>query len=189
MQFLTVNTMTEPRFFWIDGTTLRSAAAAPTALHPIETWRGKMLPPLISAWHRSFKTWADLGLSPGLATPGRIWAGQDGALAFRFARNEQPRPISHVGQARELATWLVLLDKWMETSVVVACARAVWSSTELGGALSFTTPRLSAAHPGGHASGQLGTRGAGAGCRGRRRPARRCTRRGTGTGRQALDRR
>lgn len=132
--------MSEARFFWIDGTTVRSAPAAPTALRPIETWRGELLPPLVSAWHRSFKTWADLGLSPGLATPDRIRAGQDGALAFQFARNEQPQPISHVGHARELASWLVLLDKWMETFVVVARARAVWSSAELGGALSFTTP-------------------------------------------------
>jgi hypothetical protein len=132
--------MTESRFFWIDGSTLRSAGAAPSALRPIAAWGTELQPALSSAWHHSFKAWADLGLSPGLATPYRIWAGSDGALAFRFAPHEQPQPISHVGQARELASWLVLLDKWLETSVVVARARAVWSGVELGGALSFTTP-------------------------------------------------
>lgn len=132
--------MTEPHYFWIDGTTVRSAGAAPSALRPLAAWMAEQQPSLISAWHRSFKAWADLGLSPGLAAPSRVWVGPDGALAFRFAPNEQPQPISHVGQARELASWLVLLDKWLETSVVVARARAVWSEVELGGALSFTTP-------------------------------------------------
>lgn len=41
-----------------------------------------------------------------------------------------------------LAAWLVLLDKSVETFVVIARARAVWSPAELAGALSFTTPSL-----------------------------------------------
>ena len=42
-----------------------------------------------------------------------------------------PAPIAHVGLAQELAAWLVMLDKWMETFVVIARARAVWNADEL----------------------------------------------------------
>jgi hypothetical protein len=48
--------------------------------------------------------------------------------------------------AQELAAWLVLLDKWMETFVVIARARSIWSVQELAGALTFTSrPFLPAA--------------------------------------------
>jgi hypothetical protein len=42
--------------------------------------------------------------------------------------------------ALDLAAWLVLLDKWMETFVVISRARATWTPLELAGALRFTTP-------------------------------------------------
>ena len=84
--------------------------------------------------------------SPGPITPDRIWCSTEGALAIAFDYNAAPRPLAHVGMAQELAAWLVLLDKWMETFVVIARARAVWSVQELAGALTFTSrPFLPAA--------------------------------------------
>jgi hypothetical protein len=45
-----------------------------------------------------------------------------------------------VGAAPDLASWIVLLDKWMATQEVIESARAVWSSQELATALPFVTP-------------------------------------------------
>ena len=39
-----------------------------------------------------------------------------------------------------LASWFVLLDKWMETFVVIARARTVWSPNELATAMIFVNP-------------------------------------------------
>src|SRR5690606_11664069 len=40
----------------------------------------------------------------------------------------------------DIASWLVLLDKWMDTFVVVARARTVWTPNELAGAMIFVNP-------------------------------------------------
>jgi hypothetical protein len=45
-----------------------------------------------------------------------------------------------VGLAPSLAAWFVMLDKWMETYVVLARARTIWSVDELCSALTFLTP-------------------------------------------------
>jgi hypothetical protein len=46
----------------------------------------------------------------------------------------------HVGMAPDMATWFVLLDKWMETFVVIARARTVWTPNELASAMTFVNP-------------------------------------------------
>ncbi len=97
-----------------------------------------LLPPVITNLHQNFQAWGALGYSPGPITPNRIWLNADGALAF--VRNCQPKPLLAIGPAPDLAAWLVLLDKWMETFVVVARARAVWNVPTLAGALSFMSP-------------------------------------------------
>lgn len=101
-----------------------------------------LLPPLISDLHKNFHAWNVAGLSPGVIVPERIWLQTDGSLAFSFTGDEAPRPQSPVGACAGLAAWLVLLDKWMETFVVIARARSVWTVSELAGALSFTSPAL-----------------------------------------------
>jgi len=88
----------------------------------------------------SFYEWGALGVSPGLIVAERVWCNAEGALAFYFHEGHPPQPLTHVGIARELAAWLVLLDKWIETAVVVAQAHARWDVEALGGALTFTTP-------------------------------------------------
>jgi hypothetical protein len=94
----------------------------------------------VSELHHSFYEWGALGLSPGVIVAERVWCNAAGALAFYFHDRRPPQPLTHVGLARELAAWLVLLDKWLDTNVVVAHARARWGVDALGGALSFTTP-------------------------------------------------
>jgi hypothetical protein len=99
-----------------------------------------LLPPLVGGLHRSFWAWGQAGLSPGQVIAARVWFGSNGELAFAFPEGEWPLPLLAVGLAPELAAWLVLLDKWVETFVVVARARAVWSVAELAAAMTFTTP-------------------------------------------------
>jgi hypothetical protein len=99
-----------------------------------------LLPPLVTQLHRSLCDWQRLGLSPGPVIPQRIWFDSQGQLTFFFTAADHPLPLMQIGLTRELAAWLVLLDQWMETFVVVARARAIWSVTELAGALTFMTP-------------------------------------------------
>jgi len=133
-------------FYAIRDHTVFSQPQPPAGLRPIASLHGELAPPVISRLHESLHAWGELGLSPGLITPDRIWCNAEGALAFAFERNAAPPPLSHVGMAQELAAWLVLLDKWMDTFVVIARARAVWSVQELAGALTFTSkPFLPAA--------------------------------------------
>lgn len=127
-------------FYAIRDHTVFPQPQPPAGLHPITALRSGLLPPVISRLHASLHAWGELGLSPGPITPDRIWCNAEGALAFAFERGAAPPPLSHVGMAQELAAWLVLLDKWMETFVVIARARAVWSVQELAGALTFTSP-------------------------------------------------
>ena len=110
------------------------AAAVATLVQP------STLPGAVSELHHSFHEWDALGLSPGLIVAERVWCNAEGAVAFYFHDRRPPQPLTHVGLARELAAWLVLLDKWIETAVVVTCARALWDVEALGGALTFTTP-------------------------------------------------
>ncbi len=132
--------------YTIRNQTVFSHAQPPAGLRPIASLRNELLPPAISQLHESLHAWGEMGLSPGPITPDRIWCSTEGALAIAFDYNAAPRPLAHVGMAQELAAWLVLLDKWMETFVVIARARAVWSVQELAGALTFTSrPFLPAA--------------------------------------------
>jgi hypothetical protein len=119
---------------------LVTVAALPAGAAPIATVQQQWLPPQITALHRCFRAWDDAGMSPGPVTPARTSYGLDGRLFFKFESGHSPQPLTHVGLARELAAWLVMLDLWMETFVVMARARSVWSTGELAAALSFTTP-------------------------------------------------
>jgi hypothetical protein len=100
----------------------------------------RLLPPVVGSLHRHLWAWGRAGLSPGPLVAERVWLGPEGALAIAFADPQEPRPLLQVGIAPELAAWLVLLDKWVETFVVIARARAVWAPSELAGALTFVTP-------------------------------------------------
>ena len=97
-------------------------------------------PPLTGALHTSFRTWSQLERSPGVLNPDRVWIDDQGRIAFQFVRGAEPQPLNHVAAAPDLAAWLVLLDKWMETYVVVARARTIWNISELGAALPFVAP-------------------------------------------------
>ena len=127
-------------FYSVDNHVVHALPQPPVDLGPIAATAGQLLPPAITNLHHSLRAWGDLGLSPGAVTPHRVWCSADGRLAFDFAPGVSPAPVAHVGLAQELAAWLVMLDKWMETFVVVARARAVWNADELAGAPSFTTP-------------------------------------------------
>lgn len=100
----------------------------------------ELLPPQISTLHQEFQAWGQQGLSPGPVLAHRIWIGPNDTLYFQFPVEEKPQPLGAQGLAPDLAAWLVLLDKWMETFVVIARARTVWSPLELAGALRFTSP-------------------------------------------------
>lgn len=99
-----------------------------------------LLPPLITELHQSFRAWGVAGVSPGPVIARRIYFNERGELAFHFLEGSRPKPLMQVGLAPSLAAWLVLLDKWMETYVVLARARTVWRVDELFSALPFLTP-------------------------------------------------
>lgn len=99
-----------------------------------------LLPPQITKLHEQFRAWSEAGFSPSPVLAYRIWLGPDDELYFHFTGDASPTALGAVGGALDLAAWLVLLDKWMETFVVIARARAVWSPQELASALPFTTP-------------------------------------------------
>jgi hypothetical protein len=127
-------------FYQVQQGVLRPSTQPDPGLKPINQAGATLLPPAIGELHWAFRQWGELGLSPAPVTAERVWVSLAGALAFHFAPGAAPRPLTHVGLARELAAWLVLLDKWMETYVVVARARKVWRVEDLGGALTFVTP-------------------------------------------------
>lgn len=127
-------------FYTAQAGVVRRHEQPPAGSAPLVVQGAALLPPLISDLHRNFAAWAATGSSPGPVCAQRLWIGRDGSLAWRYEPDEQPRPLSHTGLAADLAAWLVLLDKWMETFVVVARARSVWSPTQLAGALTFMTP-------------------------------------------------
>ncbi len=115
-------------------------ARPPAGTRPFTNVTGTLLPPIISALHGAFASWGQAGYSPGVVIPNRLWLDAEGRLAFYFPPGTAPKRLMQVGLARELAAWLVLLDKWMETFVVIARARSVWNVQELGGALAFLSP-------------------------------------------------
>ena len=127
-------------YFSIRNNQLAEDSATPTDAVPFARGIAQVLPPQISDLHLAFREWNRQNLSPGQLAPERIWIGQDNRLLFSFRSGERPQPTFQVGPAPDLAAWLVLLDCWMETFVVVARARAVWSVAELAGALTFMTP-------------------------------------------------
>ncbi len=100
----------------------------------------QLLPPAISDLHSAFAAWGRAGWSPGPLTPVRVWVNAAGALAVEFLGDRRPVPLMQVGSAPDLAAWLVLLNKYMETFVVIARAREVWTVDELAGALGFLSP-------------------------------------------------
>ncbi len=127
-------------YFFIHDKTVAHTSLPPAGMAPFAQRTEQLLPPLITTLHRNFQAWGALGLSPGPVTADRIWFGVDGNLAFRFNRAAAPASLLQIGQAPELAAWLVLLDKWMETFVVIARARSIWTVGELAAALTFMTP-------------------------------------------------
>jgi hypothetical protein len=119
---------------------LYSVDALPADAKPIGAVGAEWLPPLVTTLHQSLAAWGALGHRPGPLTAERVWVGSDGTLIVYDPPGKLPLPLLHIGMAPELAAWLVLLDKWMETFVVVARARSVWTHIELAGALTFLTP-------------------------------------------------
>ncbi len=112
----------------------------PDGALPLEQGMERVLPPQISDSHMSLARWGHVGRSPGLIVPNRIWIDPAGEIYFSFAADAEPKRLTQTGLAAEIAAWLVLVDRWMETFVVVARARSVWTPDELAGALSFMTP-------------------------------------------------
>lgn len=100
----------------------------------------RVLPPQVSALHAQIHGWGQAGLSPGPIDPKRMWLTPAGEINFGFSGSQSPQQLMHIGAAPDLAAWLVLLDVWMETFVVVARARAIWSVDELASALTFLSP-------------------------------------------------
>lgn len=123
----------------------------PVGMKPLKHNLALLLPPLIGKLHASFRAWQVVGYSPGTIVPNRVYFNDQGQLAFEFESPYRPLPVSPMGASRDLAAWLVLLDKWMETYVIMARARMVWNVQELASALPFVSPAfLSArltAHP------------------------------------------
>lgn len=127
-------------YFEAENGQLVATVLPPAGAAPIAAVAHLLLPPQIEALHRRFRGWGEAGMSPGAVTPARTWCGDDNRLFFRFDDGHSPLPLTHVRLARELAAWLVMLDQWLETDVIMARARNVWSTGELAAALSFMTP-------------------------------------------------
>jgi hypothetical protein len=118
---------------------LYSVDELPPDAQPIAELGAAWLPPLVTDLHRNLAAWGALGHRPGALTAERVWIRQSTLIVFD-PPGQHPLPLLHIGMAPELAAWLVLLDKWMETFVVVARARNVWTPEELAGALTFLNP-------------------------------------------------
>ena len=120
--------------------TLVTTAQPPAGAQRLSQLGDSLLPPVITELHRSLHTWGRLGKRPGLLVADRVWATPEGTLVVYFEEGQAPYPLLHVGMAPDMATWFVLLDKWMETFVVVARARTIWKPNELASAMIFVNP-------------------------------------------------
>jgi hypothetical protein len=99
-------------------------------------------PALLEPLNRSFHAWGAAHLSPGIVIAERIWITPDGTVAFQFEKTQRPAAQSAVGAQAGLAAWLVLLDKCIDTEVLLTYASRQWPARDLVGALPFTTPAL-----------------------------------------------
>ena len=127
-------------YSYIQDDQLVSTAQPPVGAQRLAQLSSSLQPPIITALHRSLYRWGELGKRPGLLIANRVWATPEGTLVVHFEEGAAPYPLLHVGMAPDLATWFVLLDKWMETFVVVARARTVWTPAELAAAIPFVNP-------------------------------------------------
>ena len=127
-------------YYFVRDDAFVAANTPPTGAQRIAQLGESLLPAVITELHCSLHKWGELGKRPGLLTPDRVWATPDGQLIVYFEEGQAPYPLLHVGMAPDLATWFVLLDKWMETFVVVARARTVWKPAELAAAMTFANP-------------------------------------------------
>jgi len=128
--------------FWIAGEGgLQRAASLPAGMVLWSQARPERLRVQLGAMHQSLRRWAELRLSPGPIVPARVHVGDQGQLAFSADDDGEPgRLLVNVGSSPDLAGWLVLLDKRLETESVLQTARSVWSTAEMAGALPFVTP-------------------------------------------------
>ena len=117
-----------------------AAPQPPVGAQRLAQLGNSLLPPIITELHRSLHKWGVLGKRPGLLTADRVWATPEGTLVVFFEEGQAPYPMLHVGMAPDMATWFVLLDKWMETFVVIAWACTVWTPNELASAMTFVNP-------------------------------------------------
>lgn len=128
------------RFFLLQNGQLHQQASSPPNSKPLLAAASTLLPPQISDLHRSLRNWHDANLSVGAMLPSRFWLGSNQQLLIRFPAANRPQPANPASNRKELAGWLLLLDKWMETFVVIARARTVWKAAELAAALPFLSP-------------------------------------------------
>lgn len=127
-------------YVYISQDTFVESVQPPDGAQPFLERASALLPPQIGALHRSFSLWGQLGIAPGPVVPERLWIGPGNSLVVRCLAGETLVAYTYAGYVRDLAAWFVLLDKWMETFVVIARARATWSAPELASALPFATP-------------------------------------------------
>ena len=127
-------------YYFVQNAELTSALQPPAGAQRLAQLGTSLLPAAVTELHRSLHTWGTLGKRPGLLTADRVWATKEGVLVVYFEEGQAPYPMLHVGMAPDLATWFVLLDKWMETFVVVSRARTVWTPDELAAAMIFVNP-------------------------------------------------
>lgn len=138
-------------YYFVEQQRLVYHAKPPAGAKPLKHNLALLLPPLVSDLHANFYAWGHLGYSPGELSPNRVYLNAQGLVAFYFEDGMRPEPLPQVGVGPDLAAWLVLLDKWMETYVVIARARMTWNLRELASALSFVSPAflpvMITAHP------------------------------------------
>ncbi len=126
-------------YFFTPNRGLTATGAAPGGSRPFLQVTDRLAQKTIRL-HRSFAAWGLSQRSPGLVIPRRIWLGDDDTVIFRFEGGTRPKLQSAVGAHAGLAAWLVLLNKYVETSALLAQAQEVWSTEDLAGALAFVTP-------------------------------------------------
>lgn len=127
-------------YYSISNGQLTAKATPPPGAKLFKHQLALLTPPLVTELHQSFRAWGDAGYSPGDMDARRLYFNPAGELAFHFMDGYRPQPLLQVGPAPDVAAWLVLLDKWMETFVVIARARMVWRGAELSSALTFLSP-------------------------------------------------